>query len=222
MIAIASDGAGSAEFGDAGSRLACNIIKEEITDFLERGFSLRDITRETAAGWIKKFREEVLNIAKDRGKSVRDYACTLVGAVVGAWEEVYFQIGDGAIVVLPRLYQESYRCIFWPQRGEYENTTCFATDKDALNKHLRFIKGESEEGEIINLGIFTDGIQHLALHYESKAPFAGFFKPMFKSLDFLCKKDTEEINTLLETFLNSEKINRRTDDDKSLIIAARF
>lgn len=222
LIAIASDGAGSAEFGDIGSRLACNILKEEIIDFLKNGFSLRDITRETAVGWIEKFREEVSNIATDRGRSTRDYACTLVGAVVGAFEEVYFQIGDGAIVVLPSCYQEGYRCIFWPQRGEYENTTYFATDKDALNKHLRFKKGESEDDKIINLGIFTDGIQHLALHYESRTPFSGFFRPMFKSLDSLCKRDTEEINTLLEAFLDSEKINKRTDDDKTLIIAARF
>ncbi|MDF2671907.1 MAG: serine/threonine phosphoprotein phosphatase [Clostridiales bacterium] len=222
LIAIASDGAGSARYGDVGSRLICNIIKEEIISFLEKGFHIKDVRRETAAGWIEKFREEVVNITVDNGRTLRDYACTLVGAVVGLYEEVYFQIGDGAIVVLPRYYPGRYKCIFWPQRGEYENTTFFATDMDAVNKQLMFKMGESEGDEIINIAVFTDGIQQLALHYESQTPFAKFFMPLFKALDFLKKRDNKEINPLLEVFLGSEKINTRTDDDKTLIIAARF
>lgn len=221
LIAIASDGAGSSEYGDMGSRLICNILKEEITGFFERGFSLGDITRETAAGWIEKFRYEVSFIAGDRGRSMRDYACTLVGAVVGALGGVYFQIGDGAIVVLPKDSPAGYRCIFWPQRGEYANTTFFATDKYALDRNLRFKRSISKEDEIINIVLFTDGIQHLVLHYESRTPYAGFFKPLFKALNSLSDKGTEEINSLLEKFLSSEKINNRTDDDKTLIIAAR-
>jgi hypothetical protein len=222
LIAIASDGAGSAKYGETGSRLICNIIKEEIISFLEKGFCLKDVTRETAAGWIEKFREEVINIAEDNDRDIRDYACTLVGAIVGLHEEVYFQIGDGAIVVLPRYYPESCKCIFWPHRGEYENSTFFATEKDAADKHLRFKMGESEGDEIINIAVFTDGIQHIALHYESKTPFDGFFKPMFKAIDSLKKRNAKEINTHLEEFLNSEKVNSRTDDDKTFIIAARF
>lgn len=221
LIAIASDGAGSAKWGDVGSRLICNIIKQEILGFLEKGFHLRDITRETAAGWIEIFLDEVFNIGKDRGKTIRDYACTLVGAIIGLHEEVYFQIGDGAIVVLPRHYPKEYKCIFWPQRGEYANTTFFATEEDAVDKHLKFRGTEAEEDEIINIAVFTDGIQHLALHYESRSPYPGFFKPVFKALDYLKIKNTEEINTFLEAFLSSNKINDKTDDDKTLIMAAR-
>lgn len=221
LIAIASDGAGSSEYGDIGARLLCNILKKEIMDFLEGGSYLGDITRETAAGWIERFREEVFAIAVDRGRSLRDFACTLLAAIVGLPEAVYFQIGDGAIVVFSQDSQEGFRCIFWPQRGEYANTTCFATDKDALKRHLLF-KREEGEGEIINIGIFTDGIQQLALHYESRTPFVGFFKPLFRGLHSLSRKSTEEINILLEAFLKSEKVNSRTDDDKTLIIAARY
>jgi hypothetical protein len=185
IIVIASDGAGSADWGSAGSRLICSIVKQEINNFLDKGFSIRDITRETAAEWIEKFRQDVSHIAEDSGRTIRDYACTLVAALVGLHEEVYFQIGDGAIVVLPRYYSKGYRCIFWPERGEYENTTFFATDKNALDKHLKFKMGESEGDEIANIAVFTDGIQSLALHYESKTPFAGFFEPMFKGLKAL-------------------------------------
>lgn len=222
LILIASDGAGSSEYGEVGSRLICNILKEEITGFLERGYTFGDITGETAAGWIEKFRDEVAMIAGDRGRSMKDYACTLVGAVVGEREAVYFQIGDGAIVVFLKDSQEGYRCIFWPQRGEYENTTCFTTDKDALERHLKFKRSDTKEEEIMNIAIFTDGIQHLALHYESRAPFTGFFKPLFKALDSIANKGSEEINNLLRAFLNSERINSRTDDDKTLIMAARY
>lgn len=220
LIAIASDGAGSAKCSETGSRLICNIVKHEIIDFLKRGSGLKDITRETAEGWIEKFRQEILYIAGDNGRTARDYACTLVGAIVGLHEEVYFQIGDGAIAVLPRYCSREYKCIFWPRRGEYENTTYFATEKDAAEQ-LQFKTGEADEDEIANIAVFTDGIQHLALHYESRTPFEGFFKPLFRALNSLNKRDTEEINALFGAFLCSEKIVSRTDDDKTLIIAAR-
>lgn len=221
LIAVASDGAGSAECGETGSRLICSIIKEEIINFLEKGFSLRDITREILRGWIVEFQKEVLYIAKDNGRTLRDYACTLIGAIVGLYEEVYFQIGDGAIVVLPRHYPRKYKCIFWPHRGEYENTTFFATDKDAA-QYLKFKAVASAGDTIINIAVFTDGIQRLALYYESQAPFEGFFGPMFRGLDTLKRKNIEEINAFLDRFLSSEKVNSRTDDDKTLILAARF
>ncbi len=218
LIAVASDGAGSSEYGDIGARLLCNILKEEIIDFLEGGSCIGGITRETAAGWIESFREEALAIAVDRGRPIGDFACTLLAAIVGLAEAVYFQIGDGAIVVLSKASPEGFRCIFWPQRGEYANTTCFTTDKYALKRHLLFKK---EEDDIINIGIFTDGIQQLSLHYESRTPFGGFFNPLFRTLNALRGRSTEEINILLEAFLRSEKLNSRTDDDKTLIIAER-
>lgn len=222
LIAIASDGAGSAKFGETGSRLICNIIKEEINSFLDKGFCLKDINRETVVEWIEEFRIEALNIAEDNGGYIRDYACTLIAAIVGLYKEVYFQIGDGAIVVLPKYHPRDYKCIFWPQKGEYENTTFFATDKAAVDQYLEFKMGESVADEIISIAVFTDGIQHLALHYESRVPFGRFFEPLFKDLDSVKKKNVKEINTFLERFLSSEKINKRTDDDKTLIMAARF
>jgi hypothetical protein len=222
LIAIVSDGAGSAKYSEIGSRLICNIIKAEIMDFFNKGFYIKDISREIVAGWIVKFQEEVFNIARDNSVNTRDYACTLVGAIVGLHEEVYFQIGDGAIVVLPRYFSEEYKCIFWPQRGEYENTTFFATDRVSVGKHLDFKKSDSQEDEIVNIAVFTDGIQHLGLHYESQSPFRGFFKPLFKAFNSLKHRNSDEINTLLQVFLNSCKINNRTDDDKTIIMAMRF
>lgn len=222
LIAIVSDGAGSAKYSEIGSRLICNILKEEIISFFNKGLSIRDISREITVSWIVSFQEEVFNIAKDNSANIKDYACTLVGAIVGLHEEVYFQIGDGAIVVLPRYSQEEYKCIFWPQRGEYENTTFFATNRASVDRCLEFKMSSSEKDEIANIAIFTDGLQHLGLQYKSQRPFTGFFQPLFRNLSFLKHRNCDEISDLLQVFLDSDRINNKTDDDKTLIVAVRL
>ncbi len=66
---------------------------------------------------------------------MRDYACTLLFALVGVEAAVFRQIGDGVIVVNDQSSHWSW--VFWPERGEFANTTFFVTDAVAAD-HLRF------------------------------------------------------------------------------------
>jgi hypothetical protein len=106
--------------------------------------------------------------------------------------------------------------VFWPQRGEYANTTHFLTDEDALERlHI-----EPFVGKVSDIALMTDGLEPLALHYASKSVHEPFFHGMFQPL--LDADGAEEINHLsasLERFLSSERVGSRTDDDVSLILA---
>jgi hypothetical protein len=73
------------------------------------------------------------------------------------------------------------------------------------------------------VAIFTDGLQMLALNMEYENVHQPFFKDMYRVLrlaDEPAKVDL--LNGKLADYLNSNQINDRTDDDKTLFLASRF
>ena len=108
---------------------------------------------------------------------------------------------------------------FWPQQGEYENTTYFATQKSAKTflQHRLYVDRFFEE-----VAVFTDGLQRLALHYQTQTAYAPFFRPFFSVLRRLETEHDDRYDESLHAFLNSNRVNERTDDDKTLILATRM
>jgi ADP-dependent phosphofructokinase/glucokinase len=80
---------------------------------------------------------------------------------------------------------------------------------------------ETVLGPISEVAIFTDGLQHLALTYKDKTVYKKFFKPMFNSMHNLSEFQKERVNASLCSFLDSQSVNSRTDDDKTLVLAVR-
>jgi hypothetical protein len=152
--------------------------------------------------------------------SPREFACTLLGAVVSQDRAAFFQIGDGAIVVSNRAEADDYGWIFWPQHGEFANQTNFVTQDDALEV-LEFELGERSVDEV---AIFTDGIERLVLDLQEKTAHAPFFRTLF---GWVAKTEPAAVNEEIPTsevmgrYLGSKQINDRTDDDKTLILASR-
>ena len=116
------------------------------------------------------------------------------------------------------LWQRRLELVFWPERGEYANTTRFLTDEDAL--------ATLQVGEFaappMDVALMSDGLEPLALHYASKTVHAPFFDPLFRSLQ-TTEGDGEiaALSAALESFLSSPRIAERSDDDLSLVIATR-
>jgi hypothetical protein len=121
------------------------------------------------------------------------------------------QIGDGAIVV----DDGELRAATWPQQGEYANTTHFLVDDDALEQLVTV-----EAGAARRIAVFSDGLQALALQYDTKTPYEPFFAPFFDYLETSAKDDVE-VEDELRAYLESGSVNARTDDDKSLVLAVR-
>ncbi len=205
---VIADGAGSALHSDVGATLACDELVRQIETLQSDVLLSRD-------GIIALFggvRDTLLAEAQSRGVPPRELACTLLLAVVGLESATFAQLGDGGIVVGNG---EDDRAVFWPEPVEYANATDFLTD-DRFADYLRF---EMTGDPIVEVAAFTDGLQRLALDFFTRTPHAGFFRPIFNKL-----RTTPEPESLAEpfrTFLDSERVNERTDDDKTLVLAVR-
>jgi Protein phosphatase 2C len=217
LLAVASDGAGSATLAQLGARLACDLFIDEVKSHIESGNTRALSSDNFIVDWLGKFRRLAAGWSGAESARIQDFACTLLAAVIWSDRALYFQIGDGAIVESRRDEPDRYAVVCWPQQGEYANMTNFLTDADAADKVFR----EARTGAIDEIAIFTDGIQRLALDYRARSAHAPFFAPLFAWLRPRPGGHSRELSDSLAVYLDSEKINSRTDDDKTLILATR-
>lgn len=242
LIALASDGAGSALRSEAGSRLACESGGAFLLEYLthEGSASRHVLNKGLARACLEHIRSTLENTvsqehvealegfpdaevkrpagvrAEARGAApvLRDYACTLVGLVSGPKHALAFQIGDGAVVIRRN---GELAPVFWPDAGEYANMTYFVTDHDA-EQHLQIAQIDAPH----EASLLTDGLQRLALVFSTRQAHAPFFEPMFAVLRNLHSDQCGSLNAQLASFLSSPAVNQRTDDDKTLILATRM
>lgn len=216
LLAMASDGAGSARRSEEGARLAVALFLDEFGEACrERG--ILAIDRPFILAWLTKLRRRIWARAARAGTRAGDYACTALGAVVAEDRAVFFQIGDGAIVISARQHAGGYDWVFWPQHGEFANTTNFVTQRDAA----RALEIEMHTGAIDEVALFTDGIERLVLDLRAKTAHAPFFRPLFGWLAGTQPPETSAASPALLQYLTSKQVCDRTDDDKTLIMATR-
>lgn len=214
FFAAVSDGAGSAAHAVKGSTTACETVVGELMGLVcGEKLALEEMLKEVAC----RAHESIAQLAAHEGNDTRDYACTLLLFGIGAEGAAALQIGDGVIVY--RAYgSEDWNYAIWPQRGEFANTTFFLTD-DHFMDQMQIV---TLPKEIVEVGLISDGLEALALNYSSKkvhVPFwEGLFKPVRES-DQLA--EMSDLLDPLENFLASERVVSRTDDDLTVILAAR-
>lgn len=217
-----SDGAGSAPFSDSGAQAAVAAALDAMPDAFQRGLP------EDADGWqpvmrevSAKARQAVLDLAESSDEPVRSYACTLtcVVAVPGSPSDrlVVAQIGDGAVVAMDA--DEQLYTVTRLQRGEYANETHFLVQEDALDQLVIDVVDRSVQA----LAVMSDGLIRLALKMPSQEPHTPFFTPLFRFAASVEEDDAKRdaAGEQLAAFLSSERVNARTDDDKSLVLAVR-
>jgi hypothetical protein len=215
FVGLVSDGAGSAIHGGKGAMIACEIGIKVIVESLSQARPISSLSSDIIIGWIDTIRYHLWLASKAEGLLPRDYACTLLGVVIGGNNVAFFQVGDGAIVIGEG---DEFRPVFWPDSGEYANMTYFVTDDDAIS-HLHSEVLPIAPSEV---AIFSDGIQRLALVYQTKEAHQPFFEPMFARLKKAIGYDEcDMLSEQLANFLGSPPVNERTDDDKTLILATR-
>jgi Protein phosphatase 2C len=218
LISAVSDGAGSAARSEIGSRAAVTTATYLIENFLDAGGAIGSIGRNTVLSWLAQIQSVISTFATESGVSTREFACTLLVAVVGAESAVFFQVGDGAMVVREE-NDEGWSYIFWPQHGEYINSTNFITTNNAAEiLEFAFVSRRIE-----SFSAFSDGIESLVLHYATKTVHDPFFNNMIAPVRETLKEGIdEELSNSLLNYLNSERVCSRTDDDKSLVLATRY
>ncbi|HNQ14115.1 MAG TPA: PP2C family serine/threonine-protein phosphatase [Pyrinomonadaceae bacterium] len=217
LIAVVADGAGSTTAGQHGAEAACSLFRDTVVDFLNtKNASVRSLNLEFGKLWVGFLRNRIAGLASESGKEIREYASTVIGTVVGDDVAAFFQVGDGGAVYSLTGEVESFEFAIPPQDSEYVNVTEFVTD-DFAEGAVRFALIDARIEDVV---LFSDGIYAVAVDYQSNRPHEPFLKPMIAPLRNP-NGTPERLNEKLEAFLSSPKLNEKTDDDKTIILASR-
>ncbi|MDK9700714.1 MAG: protein phosphatase 2C domain-containing protein [bacterium] len=215
IMAFASDGAGSAKRSKEGSELATRRICEQIKAAVLENPPDHLFSEKEVIHWVHEIVMEIRHKAYDENIVPREFACTLLGVVTSPRQTICLQLGDGAIVLSKN---GAMGMVFRPYSGEYVNATFTLTDVNGLeNLKIQFLDYELEQ-----FAVFTDGIQPLALSYATQTPHPPFFEPMLTYMRNPQQFNPVNVNIGLEKLLGSDKVNERTEDDKTLILATRL
>jgi serine/threonine protein phosphatase PrpC len=212
LVACVADGAGDSRHSDIGSRLACESIIESAAAQFEATRSFAGLSDDDILRWCEVARRKISDHAESSERSLRQYATTLCAAFVSARGSVFLQIGDGAIVARRN---DVFGAVFWPQSGEYVNTTNFLTSQE-FREHVQIYVTADV---FTDLALLTDGMERLALRFDSLTPHPPFFQPLFYALR--AATDLDGLGEDLRRFLQSDAVLKKTDDDKTLVLASR-
>jgi hypothetical protein len=214
LLCCVSDGAGSAKYAAAASSL---VTARTIAYLSELVANSNVIKEADILVTVEKVYEELKDIAAQSNEPLNEFSCTYLGCVLFHNTSIFFQVGDGAIIRDDG--NDNYVTVWWPQNGEYSNTTSFLID-DYNFCHLKIAVVEDNVQEV---ALFTDGLQLLTLNNENLSVHQPFFSGMFKWLRMAVKDEEIDIlNRKLGEYLDSDNINSRTDDDKTLFLATRL
>ncbi|MBI4696052.1 MAG: protein phosphatase 2C domain-containing protein [Gammaproteobacteria bacterium] len=213
VVAIA-DGAGSASMGGPAAALVCRRFTSFCADSLTAN---RKLPSEDAIwAWLDDTRDVIRRAALVRGVAFREFSTTLIGVIAREHDGLIIHIGDGAVVAT-LADSPAWTALSWPKHGEYASTTYFVTDEPAPNLQFSLI-----DAPIRRFAAFTDGLERLALDFASRTPFRPFCDGMIAPLinRGVPGCDTE-LSHQLKEYLCSEKVNSRTDDDKTIVLASQ-
>jgi hypothetical protein len=212
FIACVADGAGSAKYSEEGSAIVCERIVENAAAFFDSCGNFDALQAADVKKWCEDARQTIEASAESRECSTREFATTICAAIISPTRSYFFQIGDGAMILGS---EGTYGVVFWPQSGEYANSTNFLTG-EKYQEHLEFLAVETQ---ISDLALFTDGIERLALVFECQTPHPPFFEPLFRTLR--STDNPEDLSKDFCRFLQSDSVKARSDDDKTLVLASR-
>lgn len=204
LVAVVSDGAGSAKYGKIGARTLC----ETVCDLLKNA-SFKHIEEEIIRA-VKTVRQRLeihrLNKSKD-SKGLAPFAATLVGVVYYKGQGIFFHIGDGAAL---SLHDGAKFCASRPENGAFSCETFFFT-QEAWRENLRFTTFNHAK----NIILMSDGLTSFAFSPDFRDIEHKFIQPIN---DFLSQeKSLLKARTALKNTLNTPKAQKLNPDDKTLV-----
>lgn len=215
VLAVLSDGAGSAPVSHLGARSAVESVLPLIRDRLlaapgRRGKVSELSVEELFDGVVNHCKSAIWRTANDNRRPASDLACTLTVVAIAPNGIAAMQVGDGAVVA--RLKNETYRLFLSPTEGEYVNETVFVTDTDAeARQQIRALSGP-----VRFVSAATDGLTRVFVDQRTRQPHSAFFAPIDR---FAGHTDSSvEVHRGIREFLASDRLSAQASDDMTLMV----
>jgi hypothetical protein len=171
------------------------------------------VTDENLWEWVDASRDVITHVAERREVARRDFAATLISVVSDGNETIIAHIGDGSVVA--KVETGGWQALSWPSHGEYASTTFFITDDPKPRLQITRFREP-----LTRLVAFTDGLERLALDFTNGVPFEPFLDAVSTPVaQSQAAARDGNLSRALREFLNSARVNERTDDDKTLLVA---
>lgn len=215
IVAIVSDGAGSAARSREGSQILCDELSAWLMQCLdgEPDCALGAIDPNVVRDWVERgidaVRFKLTEVWRTEGGSLADFHATLVAVIADNTGGVIVHIGDGVGFAATANDLTSY-ALSPAENGEYANETFFYTEEH-WREHLR-LTTFGPDFDLIAL--MTDGVMPVALAKGGLSPFPPFFTPVSRYLESVAQ---EAARSALVELLSRESMRTITGDDKTLV-----
>ncbi|MFH1893789.1 MAG: PP2C family serine/threonine-protein phosphatase [Candidatus Zixiibacteriota bacterium] len=212
LVAVA-DGAGSKFRSGEGAQHAVETMVTALEEGVSSGRVLDDEVRRAIIFDAYERARSCLQKISEREEELLSAFATTLTCVLAASEWISVgQVGDGVVVYATT--HDKYKTAIKPQKGEYANATYFLSDPGALSR----VEVHHVNQPVEFVAVMTDGLLRLATLRPDYTPYEKFFQPV---KTFLLDDGVSEKDSRLADFLDSERVCSLTDDDKTLVIAAR-
>lgn len=231
VIIAVSDGLGSAAYSDVGSKFVCQDVvtrianaitppapslMSSISHFILGTPRAQIVMKDIMTDAVSQARTALEELATTNAHTLREYACTLLIAVLTPKEWHVLHIGDGAVVGI--LSATEVKTLSAPDNGEFINVTVPLTSNEYLS-NLRFSHGVEE---LYGIALLSDGVQPMCINYQTNAAYPGFFTPLIQWLASLPESELAQAHPVLTTLLDSDKLRQKSDDDMTLVLTLRL
>ena len=229
VIIAVSDGLGSAAHSDRGSTFICKYVVEQLAHVLTPSTpTLLESVSQFMTGAIPQIdmhasmmkatseaRAALMALATTEQNELRDYACTLLVAVLSPDEWHVLHIGDGAVVGMTSA--TTVKTLSAPDNGEFINVTVPLTSSDYL-KHLRYTHHREQ---LYGMALLSDGVQPMCINYKTGDAYPGFFMPLIHWLNAFPQVQLADASDGLYKLLDSDKLRQKSDDDMTLVLVIK-
>jgi hypothetical protein len=203
-----ADGAGSAPLSKTGAEISVDRAVQFLRNVGDLVTADVAIWPHAVRGAFDAARGAIIDHARRQGLASQEFATTLQVVLLGHTACCYGRVGDGGGV--GRVRGALVPLGPAPANG-YANETRFLTSTDA-EPEIFF-----RDDHVSDCAVFTDGIQHLAMQLAQWKPYDPFFTPLFEFVR--TSPDAALAEDSLSELLGADRFNRRTDDDRTLVIS---
>lgn len=241
IIAVVSDGAGSYEHSEKGSKLVVSLSATHFHSAVKENkwnesnkLPNKDEWQQVAIKALRRVREDLYNYSINEQLDFKSLSCTIIVVVAFKHGLLVTHIGDGRAGYCNQSLE--WKSMIQPFHGELANQTVFVTSdiwyEEVINT---YIESNVIEEDVNAFCLLSDGCERASFecnlfdqekqaYFDPNRPYSLFFNPNVKALKqlFEQKQSQEEINSLWEKFLTAGtgKLKLETDD-KTLILAIK-